>query len=122
MPDALPATTLSIYPGLAQAPNMLACILSVLVNSSSDSRHKITTVREESCTMNFCYSLTTTFTLSLTEFLLWHYFRLGLDLRKPLGIIGAGFVEAGCLSSCSFSSVRSVKGSSHSCLRLSHFI
>jgi len=26
MPDALPGTTLSIYPGLEQAPNMLACI------------------------------------------------------------------------------------------------
>ena len=120
MPDALPATTLSIYPGLAQAPNMLACIPSRLVNNSSDSRHEITTVQEESCAMNFCYSLTTTF--SLTEFLLWYYFRLGLGLRKPLGVIGAGFVEAGCLSSCSSSSVRSVKGTSHSCLRLSHFI
>jgi len=26
MLDALPATTLPIYPGLSQAPNMLACI------------------------------------------------------------------------------------------------
>jgi len=26
MPDALPGTTLPIYPGLGQAPNMLACI------------------------------------------------------------------------------------------------
>ena len=25
-PDALPGTTLPIYPGLGQAPNMLACI------------------------------------------------------------------------------------------------
>ena len=29
--DALPGTTLSIYPGLGQAPNMLACIRSGLV-------------------------------------------------------------------------------------------
>jgi len=26
MPDALPGTTLPIYPGLGQAPNMPACI------------------------------------------------------------------------------------------------
>jgi len=31
MPDALTATTLPIYPGLGQAPNMLACIPSGLV-------------------------------------------------------------------------------------------
>jgi len=30
-PDALPDTTLPIYPGLEQAPNMLACIPSGLV-------------------------------------------------------------------------------------------
>jgi len=30
-PDALPGTTLPIYPGLGQAPNMLACIPSGLV-------------------------------------------------------------------------------------------
>jgi len=30
-PDALPAATLQIYPGLGQAPNMLACIPSGLV-------------------------------------------------------------------------------------------
>jgi len=30
-PDALPYTTLPIYPGLAQAPNMLACIPGDLV-------------------------------------------------------------------------------------------
>jgi len=29
-PDAIPATTISIYSGLGQAPNMLACILSGL--------------------------------------------------------------------------------------------
>jgi len=33
-PDALPATTLPIYPGLEQAPNMLACIPSGLVQES----------------------------------------------------------------------------------------
>jgi len=32
MPDALPAATLPIYPGLGQAPNMLACIPSGLVS------------------------------------------------------------------------------------------
>jgi len=32
-PDALPAPTLPIYPGLGQAPNMLACIPSGLVRS-----------------------------------------------------------------------------------------
>jgi len=32
MPDALPATTLALYPGLEQAPNMLACIRSGAVN------------------------------------------------------------------------------------------
>jgi len=31
MPDALPGTTLPIYPGLRQAPNILACIPSGLV-------------------------------------------------------------------------------------------
>jgi len=31
MPDALPVTTLPIYPGLGQAPNMLDCIPSGLV-------------------------------------------------------------------------------------------
>jgi len=31
MPDALPDTTLPIYPGLGQAPNMLACIPGGLV-------------------------------------------------------------------------------------------
>ena len=31
MPDALPATTLPIYPGLGQAPNMLVCLSSGLV-------------------------------------------------------------------------------------------
>jgi len=31
MPDALPATTLPLYPGLGQAPNMLACIRSGVV-------------------------------------------------------------------------------------------
>jgi len=31
MPDALPDTTLPIYPGLGQAPNMLACIPSGLI-------------------------------------------------------------------------------------------
>ena len=30
--DALPYTTLPIYPGLGQAPNMLACIPGGLVN------------------------------------------------------------------------------------------
>jgi len=29
MPDALPGTTVPIYPGLGQAPNMLACILHI---------------------------------------------------------------------------------------------
>ena len=28
MPDALPASTLPLYPGLGQAPNILACILN----------------------------------------------------------------------------------------------
>jgi len=32
MPDALPATTLPIYHGLGQAPNMMDCIPSGLVN------------------------------------------------------------------------------------------
>jgi len=34
MPDALPDTTLSLYSGLEQAPNMLACIPSGVVNYS----------------------------------------------------------------------------------------
>jgi len=33
MPDALPGTTLPIYPGLGQAPNMLACIPGGLIRS-----------------------------------------------------------------------------------------
>jgi len=32
MPNALPTTTLPLYPGLRQAPNMLACISSGVVN------------------------------------------------------------------------------------------
>jgi len=32
-PNVLPATTLTIYPGLGQAPNMLACILRGLVHT-----------------------------------------------------------------------------------------
>jgi len=35
-PDALPATTLPIYLGLGQAPNMLACIPSGLVPRSAN--------------------------------------------------------------------------------------
>jgi len=34
VPDALPATTLRIYPGLGPAPNVLDCIPSGLVKSS----------------------------------------------------------------------------------------
>ena len=33
MPDALPDTTLPIYPGLGQPPNMLACIPNGLVHT-----------------------------------------------------------------------------------------
>jgi len=33
MQDALPYTTLPIYPGLVQAPNMLACIPGGLVDT-----------------------------------------------------------------------------------------
>jgi len=33
MPDALPAATLPIYPGLGQAPNVLACIPNGLDNT-----------------------------------------------------------------------------------------
>jgi len=32
MPDVLPVATFPIYPGLGQAPNMLDCIASGLVN------------------------------------------------------------------------------------------
>jgi len=32
-PDDLPGTTLRIYPGLGQAPNMLACIANGLVHT-----------------------------------------------------------------------------------------
>jgi len=37
-PDALPAATLPLYPGLRQAPNMLACIPSGMVYSNSNSK------------------------------------------------------------------------------------
>ena len=37
MPDALPVATLPIYPGLGQAPNMLACIPSGVVSAISIS-------------------------------------------------------------------------------------
>ena len=36
-PDALPAATLPIYPGLGQAPNMLACIPSGVVTQTTSS-------------------------------------------------------------------------------------
>jgi len=32
-PDALPATTVPLYPGLGQAPNMLACIPSAVIHT-----------------------------------------------------------------------------------------
>jgi len=32
MPDALPAATLPLYPGFGQAPNMLDCIASGVVD------------------------------------------------------------------------------------------
>jgi len=35
MPDALPAAMLPSYPGLGQAPNMLACIPNGLVPTSN---------------------------------------------------------------------------------------
>ena len=37
-PDALPAATLPLYPGLQQAPNMLACTPSGVVYSNSNSK------------------------------------------------------------------------------------
>jgi len=40
MPDALPDTTLPIYPGLGQAPNMLACIPGSLVDIRKDKLAK----------------------------------------------------------------------------------
>jgi len=39
-PDALPGTTLPIYRGLGQAPNMLACIPGGLVLSPNNSCNK----------------------------------------------------------------------------------
>jgi len=39
MPDALPAATLPIYPGLGQAPDMLACIPSGLVPYSTKRQY-----------------------------------------------------------------------------------
>jgi len=41
MPDALPGTTLTIYPGLGQAPNMLDCMLSGVVLLTSTEKAKI---------------------------------------------------------------------------------
>jgi len=41
MPDALPVATLPIYPGLGQAPSMLACIPSGLVENSCCCCRKI---------------------------------------------------------------------------------
>ena len=39
MQDALPYTSLPIYPGLGQAPNMLACISGGLVNQESNTNN-----------------------------------------------------------------------------------
>jgi len=39
-PDALPAATLPIYPGLGQSPNMLACIPNGLVCTESLGWHR----------------------------------------------------------------------------------
>jgi len=44
--DALPYTTLLIYPGLGQAPNMLACIPSGLVHPLISIDSELTTVIE----------------------------------------------------------------------------
>jgi len=41
MPVALPATTLTIYPGLGQAPNMLDSILIGVVLLTSSEKTKI---------------------------------------------------------------------------------
>jgi len=41
MPDALPGTILPIYPGLGQAPNMLACIPGGLVKVNLENNHKM---------------------------------------------------------------------------------
>jgi len=40
MPDALPAATLSLYPGLGQAPNMLACVPSGMVKIGPNTELK----------------------------------------------------------------------------------
>jgi len=39
-PEAVPATTLPLYPGLGQAPNMLACILNGMVSKSETVEDK----------------------------------------------------------------------------------
>jgi len=44
MPDALPGTTLPIYPGLGQVPNMLACIPSGLVMEQWEMVNKMMSV------------------------------------------------------------------------------
>jgi len=40
MPDALPATTLPLYPGWGQAPNMLSCIPSGVVSVTTTALTK----------------------------------------------------------------------------------
>ena len=48
VPDALPATTLLIYPGLGQEPNMLACIPTGLVWGHPNKGHQISGVGKPS--------------------------------------------------------------------------
>jgi len=43
MPDALPGTTVPVYPGLGQAPNMLACIPGDLVRGLMASQINLDT-------------------------------------------------------------------------------
>jgi len=52
MPDTLPDTTLPIYPGLGQAPNMLACIPVGLIieNKTGSTQHTAATLPEENQT------------------------------------------------------------------------
>ena len=68
-PDALPASTLPTYPGLGQAPNMLACTPRGLVAfiTKRYTNHDIHTVTIHACMCHGAYKLVISIRLTRTS-------------------------------------------------------
>jgi len=66
MPDALPTATLPLYPGLGQAPNMLACILSgTVIHSVLKFVYGLTDLRFFICLDIRCFTIVPSQSLSM---------------------------------------------------------